>query len=555
MSVENILHTIGDTGRYQKLMLVVFNFTFALQVLFGVVSVFFSMSSDHYCRVYSNQTYESDSALKRATIPRTHHENQTIWDSCHMYNVNESMIFDSYFADGTTSNRSSFAAMDIRPCYHGWVFDRSSVSNSLVMEFDLVCDKGWLQQLPKSTYALAGIFGSLVFGPLSDAYGRKPTYYFTLITAFIFNLLMYLSSNITIFLVCQFMVGFISPAIYNIGHLIVVEMVTTNTRPMVLAVCSLSHPFFQLLLAGIAFAARSDWRKIQLFVLLSCTLFIPYYFIIDESPRWLFQQGKLEATDKLFEKIAKWNKTTYLRQSLESSNTVEECDKRGSAISALTSLFVRKELRYRTISISVGWFSVGVFYYGIAYNFNFVTDNAILTLGLISIGDVIAYVLCWPMLKYLPRRWLLFSSMTVSGVCLIVAGVVDIEAMKLVLCVGAKMIALAVYIALFGYTAELFPTEVRNASIGLGQTLASIGMTLAPYIFSLMDINPLLPFIILSSLFAFGGLMVLLLPETFKRDLMDSIDDITVRSEYNSTVEKKDSEDRRLIGGRPHSNQ
>ncbi|XP_070534566.1 organic cation transporter protein-like [Ptychodera flava] len=555
MSVEDILHTIGDTGRYQKLILVLSNFTFALQSWFGLVSIFFAMSSDHYCRVYSNQTYEPDSPLKRATIPRTYRGNQTTWDSCDMYNVNESMIFDSYFADGTTSNRSSFAAMDIHPCDHGWVFDRSSVSNSLVMEFDLVCDRGWLQQLPKSTYAFAGIFGSLIFGPVSDAYGRKPTYYFTLITALVFNLLMYLSTKIYIFLICQFVVGITAPAIYNIGHLIVVEMVTTKNRPMALIVCSFSHPFFELLLAGISLAARSDWRKIQLFVLLNCTLFIPYYCIIDESPRWLFQKGRLEETEKLFEKIAKWNKTTYLRQSLESSNIKEESDKRGSPISALTSLFVRKELRYRTISISVGWFSLGAFYYGITYNFNFVTNNASLTLGLISIGDLIAYALCWPMLKYLPRRWLLFSSMTVSALFWIVAGIVDNEAMKVALCVGAKMISLIVYTSFFGYSAELFPTEVRNASVGLGQTLAHIGAALAPYIFSLMDIDPLLPFIILSSLFAFGGLMVLLLPETFKRDLMDSIDDITERCERNSAVENKGTEVSRLIQGCPHSNQ
>ncbi|XP_070552139.1 solute carrier family 22 member 6-B-like [Ptychodera flava] len=225
MSVEDKLHTVGDAGRYQLLMLALISFTFVLQSVFGLVNVFFTMSSDHYCRVYTNQSYELDSPLKRATIPRTHHENQTVWDSCHMYNVNESMLFDSYLADGTASNMSRFTAMGVHPCDHGWVFDRSSVSNTLVMEFNLVCDGVWLQQLPKSTYAFAGIFGSVIFGPLSDA--------------------------------CR-----------NGDH----EKQADGT----------GSPFICL-----------------------------SYLILDESPRWLFQQGKLEETEKLFEKIAKWNKTTY----------------------------------------------------------------------------------------------------------------------------------------------------------------------------------------------------------------------------------------------------
>ncbi|XP_070534568.1 beta-alanine transporter-like [Ptychodera flava] len=553
MSVEDILHTIGDTGRYQQFMLVLASLTFLPQSWFGQVTTFFAISTDHYCRVYYNQTYEVDSLLKRATIPRTHHGNQTTWDSCHMYNVNESMIFDSYFADGTASNRSSFSAMSVHPCDHGWLFDRSSASNTLVMEFGLVCDKRWLQQLCKSTYSFAGIFGSLIFGPLSDAYGRKPTYYLTLIIALIFNVLMYISTTFSMFIICQFLMGIVSPAIYNIGHLIVVEMVTTKSRPMVLVVCTLAHPFCELLLAGIAHAVRSDWGILQLAGSLYCVIFIPYYCILDESPRWLFKQGRLEELGRLFEKIAKWNKTTYQRQNLKSSDIKE--NEGISAMSALTSLFVRKELRCQTINISMGWFSIGSLYYGITYNFNLVTNNSSLTLALISVGDVIAYLLCWLTLRYLPRRWLVFSSMTLSGLCWIVVGVVDIQAVKIAFCVGAKMAALIANISFFAYSAELYPTDVRNAAVGLGQTLAHLGATLSQYIFVLMDIDPLLPFIILSSLVALGGVMALLLPETLDLDLIDSIDDIKKRREPDSAVVYKNNEDSRLLEGRPHPGQ
>ncbi|XP_070578753.1 organic cation transporter protein-like [Ptychodera flava] len=557
MSVEDILHTIGDTGRYQKLMLALISYTVVLQVLFGLVNVFFTMSTDHYCRVNLNQTYELDSPLKRATIPRTHHGNQTTWDSCHMYNANESIIWNSNLASGSASNRSSFAAFGVQPCDHGWVFDRSSVSNTLVMEFNLVCDKAWLQQLPKSTYAFAGIFGSLIFGPLSDAYGRKPTFFFTLIIAFIFNVLMYLSTTFPMFVTCQFLMGIVSPAIYNIGHLIVVEMATTKSRPMALIVPSLAHPICELLLAGMSYAVRSNWRIIQLVVLLGCVLTIPYYWITDETPRWLYQQGRLEETEKLFEKIAKWNKRTYQRESLKSSNTKEEEDNSNSPISALTNLFVRKELRCRTMSISVGWLSIGTFYYGVGYNFNFISNNTLtnLILGLISISDVIGYLLCWLMLKYLPRRWLLFSSMIITALCWMVAGIVGNMAVKISFVVVAKMFAVIQYLAFFAYSAELYPTEVRNASIGLGQTLAYIGATVAPYIFALMDINPLLPFIIISSLLVVGGVMVLLLPETFNEDLMDSIDDITKRREDDSIITNKSTEGSRLLEERRHPGQ
>ncbi|XP_070534571.1 organic cation transporter protein-like [Ptychodera flava] len=398
-----------------------------------------------------------------------------------------------------------------------------------------------------------------MFGPLSDAYGRKPTFYLTLIIALLFNILMYLSTTFPMFVICQFMMGIVSPAIYNIGHLIVIEMVTTKTRPMALVVSSLAHPICELFLVGISYVSRSDWRIIQLVVLLSCVLTIPYYWIIDETPRWLYQQGRLEETEKLFEKVAKWNKTTYQRQSFKSPDTKavqkEEEYNRCSPVTTLTNLFVRNELRWRTIFISVGWLSIGTLYFGISYNFNFITSNAYLTLGLISISDVTGYMLCWLMLKFLPRRLLLFSSIIIAASCMMVAGMVDNEAVKISFVITARVFAVVQYLAFFAYSAELYPTEVRNASVGLGQTLVYIGATMAPYIFALMDINPLLPFIITSSLQVFGGVMVLLLPETFNQDLMDSIDDITKRQEDDSVMANKSTEDSRLLEERHHPGQ
>ena len=86
-----------------------------------------------------------------------------------------------------------------------------------------------------------------------------------------------------------------------------------------------------------------------------------------------------------------------------------------------------------------------------------------------------------------------------------------------------KFGASAGFAIVYVYTAELFPTPVRNSAVGLCSTFARIGGMLAPVVADLAVYAPAIPFIIMGSSCCIGGLTALLLPETAGQPLPDTV--------------------------------
>ena len=78
----------------------------------------------------------------------------------------------------------------------------------------------------------------------------------------------------------------------------------------------------------------------------------------------------------------------------------------------------------------------------------------------------------------------------------------------------------AVFQLIFLYTAELFPTIIRNRALGITVTTSGIGSIGAPFVIGLGGIIPL---ITMGGLAILGGLGGIFLPETLGRPLATSL--------------------------------
>merc|ERR1711860_177747 len=79
---------------------------------------------------------------------------------------------------------------------------------------------------------------------------------------------------------------------------------------------------------------------------------------------------------------------------------------------------------------------------------------------------------------------------------------------------GKFLISMTFAIA-YLYTAELFPTKVRNLAVGLASTFARIGSISAPYIVDLLgSVHAGIPVVIFGAFSTSAGLLALMLPET-----------------------------------------
>jgi OCT family organic cation transporter-like MFS transporter 4/5 len=78
----------------------------------------------------------------------------------------------------------------------------------------------------------------------------------------------------------------------------------------------------------------------------------------------------------------------------------------------------------------------------------------------------------------------------------------------------------ATYNLLFIYSAELFPTIVRNAALGCTSQAAQLGAILAPLV---VVLGEQVPFAVFGVAGTIGGLLVFYLPETMDKPMYDTM--------------------------------
>ena len=75
------------------------------------------------------------------------------------------------------------------------------------------------------------------------------------------------------------------------------------------------------------------------------------------------------------------------------------------------------------------------------------------------------------------------------------------------------------------YSAEIFPTVIRNVGVGSSSVWARVGPMLAPFIADLAFIDPKFPLVVFGIVALVAGFLVSFLPETTHHKLPDTIEE------------------------------
>ncbi|KAJ8314977.1 hypothetical protein KUTeg_007127 [Tegillarca granosa] len=103
----------------------------------------------------------------------------------------------------------------------------------------------------------------------------------------------------------------------------------------------------------------------------------------------------------------------------------------------------------------------------------------------------------------------------------------DMLALKITLAMIDKFMNAASYGIIYLCAAEIFPTVVRNAGVGVSSMSARIRGMLAPQVLKLNAIWIPLPMIIFGGMSILARVLALLIPETVGKRLPQTIEDIT----------------------------
>ncbi|TMW53321.1 hypothetical protein DOY81_001621 [Sarcophaga bullata] len=529
MGYDDVITYLGDFGRYQKQIYFLLCLPAISCALHKLAGVFLLARPEFRCLLpFENDTTSTtfqSFPQNRWNLTYPYDDIKKKWLTCEYYDVE----YTEEYLSGTTISLTN----GTKHCEH-FIYDQSLYINSAVTEWNLVCGRSLLGATSDSIFMVGVLLGSIIFGQLSDKYGRKPTFFASLVIQVVFGVLAGVAPEYFTYTISRMIVGATTSGVFLVAYVIAMEMVGPSYRLFAGVACQLFFSTGFMLTAGFAYFIR-EWRWLQIALTLPGLLFLCYHWIIPESARWLLSKGRKDEAITVIEKAAKVNNVS-IPQEVYDNLIDDNANKKQEELAnknpnerpaSVFDLMRYPNLRRKTLVIFFDWFVNSGVYYGLSWNTNNLGGNVFLNFLVSGAVEIPAYSFLLLTLNRWGRRTILCGCMIAAGVALLLTIVVseDMNWLIITFAMIGKFAITAAYGTIYIFSAEQFPTVVRNVGIGASSMVARIGGILAPYLNLLGQIWKPLPLIICGALAFAGGLFSLMLPETRNRPMPETIED------------------------------
>ncbi|XP_055948852.1 organic cation transporter protein-like isoform X1 [Argiope bruennichi] len=483
----DMFDVIGSFGPWQRNVLLIFVYVNTVGIWQNLAITFFAPNMDFRC-----------------VEPAQEIANETIFDNqCEV------------FVDNTSV-----------PCTK-WEYDTSYFSQTIVSEWDLICSREWLVSLAKSVYMVGFLISVVFFGQLSDSMGRFPAIVISYVITVVSMMLALLSNSYTMFLILRFLQAFGRTGLTTVGFVLVMEMVGPQHRTETGIAIQIGWALGFASLAGVAWFFR-HWFWFQVALSVPILPLLLTWKLVPESPRWLLMKGRTEKLEELLLKVVKINRREVkgdLKDLLTNNSSVEEEKTKNRT---LFSVLRWPTMRNRTLNMLYLWMVNSFMYYGLSYNTNDLAGNPYLNFFIAGALEFPSYALLYWGIKKWGRRPTLIALMIAGGAACAAIPVVplDLPWLSTTLAMVGKFCVTGSFGLLYLYTSEIFPTVIRNVTLGSCSMSARIGSILAPFVRELgKATHTAVPNVLYGLLALTGGLLALLLPETKGQQMPDSLEE------------------------------
>ncbi|VDK85767.1 unnamed protein product [Litomosoides sigmodontis] len=383
------------------------------------------------------------------------------------------------------------------------------------------------------------IIGGILFGQISDLFGRRKTIIVCLAMTVLSGILSSFAANLFVFAIIRTFVGFFVGGNSIVMYVYVIENIPTNARIKVNTFVTWSPNF--LLLSLVAYLTGS-WDKLAIGINLLVAPSLFCFVFLYESPRWLMQNGRMDEAKQTVIAINTWgqrgDKKEYrqadeVMNAFENNNTANHQPLQHKRYYFYHLFYSWKLLRYSTV-IAFSCFANAIAFYGLLFNLEKVSGSLYMNTSILGAFRYILNIMLATVdhaftsvgRKFVHTMSIIIFIISIAFVLVLIRTdhTWDFEGLIRVLTLTGMGTISILFIVNTLSCAELFPTVVRNLAGANAATWNRIGCILAPQLIHLGEIEQSLPYIVLIILLSIDAVAFLIfLPETKSRPLKDQM--------------------------------
>jgi len=521
MSYDDVLDEIGEVGKFQYIAIVILWVTAMAPGVHVVMHAMtgYEPSNGYRCKI---EGCDKDN-WKYDDYPKNFFTNGDDGDYCEYFgNLQHNASSICIKLDDSTTD----CKHDSEFRYKDFEFDETFVTR-----FNLVCKDNFKVSLVGSLYMVGLGIGSTISGFISDKYGRKLNLLFCILVSSITSLVGAFMPDYYSYTIFRVLTAIGSVGLFNESFTLTVELLGSKEMVSWLPWISKKTFYGNIVqipyaigetLLGIGAYFMRDYVTLQWVMSVILFIQVPLWFCLPESPRWLISKNRKEEAKALIEKMAKTNNKKLDLTDVELMASEDQVEELG-----FRDLFANKDITIMTIVMLFNWPIVTLGYFGLGLSMAELGDNIFVSFILGALVEVPGYLLCTLLIDVWGRKPFFVWCLILSGGACVTAGFLEEGLLRTSLALVGKLFAAGNFSVIYMYTAEIYPTVIRNTAVGTFSAAARLGGIAAPPIaLYLPKFQKSLPMLIMGGLSIFGGLLACYLPETLGNRLPETLDDL-----------------------------